>query len=124
MNAPNDRKYTKTHEWILEDGSAYKVGITDFAQHEMGDIVYVNLPEVGATLDIGGSLAEIESVKAVSEVYSPIAGEVLEVNDVLTNSPEKINEDAFGAWIAIIKGEPTSDTMNADEYAQAAKSEH
>jgi glycine cleavage system H protein len=91
--------YTESHEWVqfLEDGTAL-VGITDFAQHELGDLVYVNLPEVGDAVQAGKRFCDVESVKAVSDVYAPVNGVILEVNEELTDAPEKLNTDPYGAW--------------------------
>ena len=96
--------YTKDHEWaqIMEDGTVL-VGISDYAQKELGDLAYVELPEVGKEVSKGDVLCEVESVKAVSEVYAPVSGEVIEVNEELEDAPEKINEDPYDAWIAKIK---------------------
>lgn len=91
--------YTESHEWVelLEDGTAL-VGITDFAQHELGDLVYVNLPEVGDKVEAGKRFCDVESVKAVSDVYAPLSGVILEVNEELMDAPEKLNTDPYGAW--------------------------
>lgn len=91
--------YTESHEWVqfLEDGTAL-VGITDFAQHELGDLVYVNLPEVGDAVTAGKRFCDVESVKAVSDVFAPVNGVILEVNEDLTDAPEKLNTDPYGAW--------------------------
>ena len=91
--------YTVSHEWVemLEDGTAL-VGITDFAQHELGDLVYVNLPEVGDNVEAGKRFCDVESVKAVSDVYAPVSGVILEVNEELMDAPEKLNTDPYGAW--------------------------
>ena len=98
--------YTEEHEWIRVDGDQATVGITDFAQGQLGDIVFVELPEEGATLEAGDSFGTVESVKAVSDLYSPVGGEVVEVNEALNDNPEKINEDPYGdGWICLI--EPT-----------------
>jgi glycine cleavage system H protein len=98
---PTDYRYTKEHEWIKADGT---VGITDYAQHSLGDVVYVELPKVGAQLQAGKSFGTVESVKAVSELYSPASGEVVAVNDALASSPEKINQDPHGAaWLIKLK---------------------
>jgi glycine cleavage system H protein len=101
---PTDLRYTKDHEWVrLQDGIA-TVGITDYAQHELGDVVYVELPKVGAKLLAGKTLGTVESVKAVSEIYSPVAGEVTEVNSALSDTPETINNDPHGkAWLIKLK---------------------
>ena len=101
---PENLHYTKEHEWVRVDGEFAVVGITDHAQHELGDIVYVDLPKVGATLAQGKTFGSVESVKAVSDVYAPISGEVAEVNQVLADTPEKLNEDPHGeAWLVKIK---------------------
>jgi len=97
---PNDRRYTKEHEWVKVEGGEATVGITEFAQHELGDIVYVELPEIGRTVTAGEVLGTIESVKAVSELYAPVSGTITSVNTVLGDKPETINADAHGAgWI-------------------------
>jgi glycine cleavage system H protein len=104
MTYPDDRRYTKEHEWVRVEGDIGTVGITDHAQHELGDIVYVDVPKIGARVDQGKSLGSVESVKAVSEIYSPVSGEVTEVNGVLAQSPEKLNEDPHGAaWLVKIR---------------------
>lgn len=104
MAYPNDRKYTKEHEWIKVSGETGTVGITDYAQHALGDVVFVELPRVGAKLAASQSLGTVESVKAVSEIYSPVTGEVSEVNSTLTNAPETINQDPHGAaWLIKIR---------------------
>ena len=100
---PTNLKYTKDHEWIELSGEKGKVGITDYAQQQLGDVVYVELPEVGAKLKQGQSFGTIESVKAVSELYSPVSGEVVEVNAALKDKPETVNEDPHGSWMVVIK---------------------
>ncbi len=101
---PSDYRYTKEHEWIQVNGDAGTVGITDYAQHELGDVVFVELPKVGAKFQAGQAFGTVESVKAVSEIYSPISGEVTEVNGSLANEPEKINKDPHGAaWLIKLK---------------------
>ena len=116
----DDFLYTKEHEWIRVDDGEAAVGLTHHAQEELGDIVFVDLPEVGATLSAGDTLASVESVKAVSDVYAPASGEVIEVNETLTEKPELINEDPHGeGWIAKIKLTDKSELeglMSADEY--------
>src|SRR5215475_1019267 len=97
---PDNFRYTKEHEWVLVEGDAGTVGITDHAQSELGDIVYVDLPKVGANVEAGKSLGSVESVKAVSDIYSPVSGTIAEVNGVLADKPEKLNEDPHGAaWL-------------------------
>ena len=101
---PTDCRYTKEHEWIKLEGAMGTVGITDYAQHELGDVVFVELPKIGAKINAGQSFGTVESVKAVSEIYSPVSGEVAETNGVLANEPEKINQDPHGAaWLIKIK---------------------
>jgi glycine cleavage system H protein len=101
---PANLHYTKEHEWVRVEGDIGVVGITDHAQQELGDIVYVDLPKVGAHLDQGKTLGSVESVKAVSDIYAPVSGEVVEVNPLLTTAPEKLNEDPHGdAWLVKIK---------------------
>ena len=101
---PADYRYTKDHEWIKVDGSTGTIGITDYAQHELGDVVFVELPKVGAKVEAGKSFGTVESVKAVSEIFSPVSGEVAEINSLLANAPEKINQDPHGtAWLVRVK---------------------
>lgn len=104
MSYPENFRYTKEHEWILVEGDTGTVGITDHAQKELGDIVYVDLPKPGAAVEAGKTLGSVESVKAVSDIYSPVSGEVVAVNDLLASSPEKLNEDPHGAaWLVKIR---------------------
>ena len=101
---PMDFRYTKEHEWIKVDGAVGTVGITDYAQHELGDVVFVELQKVGAQLKAGQSLGTVESVKAVSEIFTPVGGEVMETNAALGDSPEKLNSDPHGsAWLVKIR---------------------
>ena len=101
---PEDRRYTKEHEWVKADGERARVGITDYAQNQLGDVVYLELPEKGRLLKAGETFGTVESVKAVSELYAPVAGEVVEVNAELVASPEAINTDPHGAgWMIAIK---------------------
>ncbi|WP_048152583.1 glycine cleavage system protein GcvH [Palaeococcus ferrophilus] len=119
--------YTKDHEWaqVLEDGTVL-VGISDYAQKELGDLAYVELPEVGTEVSKGDVLCEVESVKAVSEVYAPVSGEILEVNEELDDAPEKINEEPYEAWIAKLKPanleEELKELMDAEAYAKYLES--
>ncbi len=104
MKNPIDRKYTKEHEWIKIDGDVATVGITDFAQDQLTDVVFVELPDVGKQIEQNGNLCVVESVKSVSDVFSPISGEIVEVNKALENSPELVNKEPFeGGWIAKLK---------------------
>ena len=101
---PDNLRYTKEHEWVRVEGDTGVIGITDHAQKELGDIVYVDLPKLGAVIEAGKSLGSVESVKAVSDIYAPVSGEVIEVNGLLTPSPEKLNEDPHGeAWLVKMK---------------------
>ena len=99
MAYPTDAKYTKEHEWIKINGNTGAVGITDHAQNSLGDIVFVELPKVGATISAGKSFGTVESVKAVSDLYAPVSGTVTEINDALASAPEKINQDANNTWM-------------------------
>ena len=103
MAYPAGFKYTKDHEWIELTGDSGKVGITDYAQQQLGDVVYVELPEVGAKLKQGQSFGTIESVKAVSELYSPVTGEVVDVNSSLKDKPETVNKDPHSSWMIVVK---------------------
>jgi len=100
MQIPEDLRYSKDHEWVRLEGDQARVGITDYAQDALGDVVFVDLPEVGAAVAAGDSIAEVESTKSVSEIYAPVAGTVAEVNVDLADSPERLNEDPYGeGWI-------------------------
>jgi glycine cleavage system H protein len=118
MHLPEELRYTKSHEWVrTRDGGTVEVGLTDFAQQELGDIVFAGLPEPGDRLNAGDSFADIESVKAVSAVYSPLTGTVTEVNDALAASPELINEAPYEAWLIRAEGEiPGGELLTAEEY--------
>ena len=101
---PEEYRYTKEHEWVKQEGGVGVVGITHHAQSELGDIVYVDLPKVGAKVEMGKTLGSVESVKAVSDIYSPLSGEVIEINESLTTAPEKLNEDPHGAaWLVKLR---------------------
>ena len=119
MTIPAKIKYTKDHEWVRIERDTATFGITDPAQEALGDIVFVELPEIGREVNAGEAYAVVESVKAVSDVYAPLAGEVIEVNEALEGEPEKVNSDAYGAgWIAKIKitGDESVELMTDDEY--------
>lgn len=122
MEFPDGLKYSKEHEWVLVEGKTATIGITEYAQEELGDIVYVELPEVGEKVVKDDPFGAVESVKAVSDVYAPISGAVLEVNDVLPDSPETINDDPYGdGWmikVEISDMDDLKDLMSADEYAE------
>jgi glycine cleavage system H protein len=118
MNLENDRKYTSSHEWILDLGNgSYRVGLSDFAQHALGDIVFIDLPQVGDAVSAETSLGDIESVKAVSEVLSPVSGTVAAVNEELSAVPESINADPYGAWLIEVKDATAfAELMDASAY--------
>ena len=106
MLVPEDLRYTSDHEWARVDGTTVRVGITDYAQDALGDVVFVELPAEGTTVEQGGMLGEVESTKSVSEIYAPVAGTVVAVNDALADTPEQLNADPYGdGWICVI--EPT-----------------
>jgi glycine cleavage system H protein len=120
MSYPRDYRYTKEHEWVRFEGDLASVGITEYAQHELGDVVYVELPKPGTKLNAGESLGTVESVKAISDIYAPVSGEVAEVNSGLTETPETINKDPHGkGWLIKLKlANPAelSRLMNAADY--------
>lgn len=126
-NIPNDRLYSKDHEWAVVEGDLVRVGLTDFAQRQLGDVVYAELPKVGDRYEAGEPFGSVESVKAVSEVYVPVAGEVVEINDILNDSPESVNEDPYGdGWLVRLRTDGPADTgdlLSADEYADYIKEE-
>lgn len=115
---PTDYRYTKQHEWVKVDGAVGTVGITDYAQHELGDVVFVEMPKAGTKVKAGASFGTVESVKAVSEIYSPVSGEVTETNPLLSDAPEKINSDPHvAAWLIKLK---LDDPKEASELMDAA----
>lgn len=117
MDYPQGLRYTKTHEWLKEDGDTVLVGLTDFAQKELGDIVFINVPFEGDTVTIGTSFADVESVKAVSEVISPVSGTIVEVNETLVDTPEKINQEPYAAWIVRVGDVSQREALlSAEEY--------
>lgn len=119
MSYPEDRRYAKSHEWVLVDGNTATIGITNYAQEQLGDVVFVELPAVGSTLERDGAMGNIESVKAVSEVFAPVAGEVVEVNGALEARPELLNTDPHGeGWLVRVNMAPGSDAglLTAAEY--------
>ncbi|HZH99102.1 MAG TPA: glycine cleavage system protein GcvH [Fimbriimonadaceae bacterium] len=118
MNVPGDLKYTKSHEWVKIEGETATIGITDFAQSELGDVVFVELPNVGRSLQAGDTFGSVESVKTVSDVYAPVAGEVIETNEKLGAQSELINSDPYGdGWMVKIRlsGSPDG-LLDADAY--------
>jgi glycine cleavage system H protein len=124
---PENYRYTKEHEWLKLEGDTATVGITFHAQHELGDIVYVDLPRIGTKVEPGKSFGSVESVKAVSDVYAPVAGEVIEINEDLASAPEKLNQDPHGAaWLIklrIGKGTDLNNLLSAAEYQSYAGAE-
>jgi glycine cleavage system H protein len=121
---PADLKYTKDHEWVRLSGAGAQVGITDYAQKQLGDVVYLELPEVGRRFNKGDVFGTIESVKSVSELYCPVSGDVTEVNTALTEKPEKVNTDPHGSWMIALKiadSTETSGLLDAGQYEQLTK---
>ena len=122
MEFPEGLKYTKEHEWVLVEDRTATIGITEYAQQELGDIVYVELPEVGEKIVKDDPFGAVESVKAVSDIYAPVSGTVIEVNDTLPDSPETINDDAYGdGWMIRVEmsdADDLKDLMSAEEYAE------
>ena len=124
MNNPVSLQYSRSHEWMSQEDDIAVVGITDFAQHELGDVVFINLPEVGDKVTAGEAFGDVESVKAVSDLISPVSGTVLEINEELLDSPELLNDDPYANWI--IKVENVSDTeelLSAAAYADLCETE-
>jgi glycine cleavage system H protein len=122
MEIKANLKYAKTHEWVDVTGGTAKIGISDFAQSELGDLVFVELPEVGTEVACGKAFANVESVKAVSEIYSPVCGKVIAVNEELMDSPELINEKPYDAWFVEVEVKCVSDKLlDADGYATITK---
>jgi len=104
MHIPDDLRYSTDHEWIRVEGGAVRIGITDYAQDALGDVVFVDLPEVGATVEAAASISEVESTKSVSDIYAPVSGKITEVNTDLADTPERLNEDPYGeGWICVIE---------------------
>jgi glycine cleavage system H protein len=124
LNIPAELEYTRTHEWVRREGDVATVGITDHAQEELGDVVFIELPEEGASFDAGDSFGTIESVKAVSDLYAPVGGEVVEVNETLNDSPERVNEDPYGGgWMIRLRISDEGELLSADEYGQLLEEE-
>ncbi len=117
MDIKNDLLYSKSHEWAKVEGDIVTIGLTDYAVKELGDIVFIDLPEADFEVAEGDSVCEVESVKAVSEVYAPLSGNVCEVNAELADAPEKISDDPYGSWLFRINGKTGSDFLSAEEYA-------
>ncbi len=127
MDTPTDLKYTKDHEWVKIDGDIATIGITDHAQDSLGDVVFVELPDEGSDVATGEPFGVVESVKAVSDLYSPVSGVVTEINSAIMDSPEVVNEDAYGnAWLIKVQLEEVKDLddlMDADQYADYIEEE-
>jgi glycine cleavage system H protein len=125
LSVPEELQYTRSHEWVRTEGDTATIGITDHAQDELGDVVFVELPEVGATFDAGDSFGTVESVKAVSDLYTPVGGDVTEVNEALNDQPEKINEDPYGeGWMVKLRvSDEGSDLLSASDYEQFVEEE-
>jgi glycine cleavage system H protein len=124
MNIPGELEYTRTHEWVRREGDVATVGITDHAQDELGDVVFIELPEEGASFGAGDSFGTIESVKAVSDLYTPVGGEVIGVNETLNDSPERVNEDPYGGgWMIRLRISGEGELLSADEYEKLLEEE-
>ena len=124
MRVPEELQYTKSHEWVRTEGDTATIGITDHAQEELGDVVFVELPDEGDTFDAGESFGTVESVKAVSDLYAPVGGEVVEVNSALEDAPEKINEDPYGeGWIIKLRTSGEADLLSPEEYEKVVEEE-
>jgi glycine cleavage system H protein len=122
MNIPDDLRYSEEHEWVRVDGTRARIGITDYAQDALGDIVFIDLPEVGSEVEVGGQLGEVESTKSVSEIYAPLPGTVAAVNDALADAPETINQDPYGeGWICeleLASGAEPGGLLDAAAYTE------
>ena len=124
MNIPSNLQYSKSHEWIKEDGGLVEIGLTDHAQDQLGDLVFVNLPQVGEPVTAGEAFADVESVKAVSDVYSPVTGTVAQVNEALLDAPETINESPYEAWLIRVEAVTgREDLMDAAAYEDQVEKE-
>jgi glycine cleavage system H protein len=124
LSVPGDLQYTKTHEWVRREGDTATVGITDHAQDELGDVVFIELPEEGVSFGAGDAFGTIESVKAVSDLYAPVGGEVVEVNEALNDAPEKVNEDPYGeGWIIRLRVSGDGNLLSAEEYEKVLEEE-
>jgi glycine cleavage system H protein len=124
LNIPEDLQYTESHEWVRIEGDTATIGITDHAQDELGDVVFVELPDEGATFAAGESFGTVESVKAVSDLYTPVGGEVVEVNSALEDAPENINEDPYGeGWIVKLRTTDEADLLSPEEYEKVVEEE-
>jgi glycine cleavage system H protein len=124
LNIPEDLQYTSSHEWVRIEGDTATIGITDHAQDELGDVVFIELPGEGDIFDAGESFGTVESVKAVSDLYAPVGGEVVEVNTSLEDAPEKINEDPYGeGWMVKLRTSDEADLLSPEEYEKVVEEE-
>lgn len=126
-NIPTNLKYTKEHEWTLIEADTVTIGITDFAQSALGDIVFLEVPEVGSEIKTGSTFGVVESIKSVSDLYAPVSGEVVAKNADLEGSPEKINSDAYGSWLIKVKVKDTaefSNLLSAEQYQEFCNTAH
>jgi glycine cleavage system H protein len=124
LNIPEDLQYTKSHEWVRIECDTATIGITDHAQDELGDVVFIELPGEGDIFDAGESFGTVESVKAVSDLYAPVGGEVVEVNTSLEDAPEKINEDPYGeGWMVKLRTSDEADLLSPEEYEKVVEEE-
>ena len=124
MAVPEELQYTKTHEWVRREDDVATVGITEHAQDELGDVVFIELPEKGASFGAGDAFGTVESVKAVSDLYAPVGGEVVEVNEALNDAPEKINEEPYGdGWIIRLRVSEEADLLAAGDYEKLLEEE-
>ena len=120
MNVPDNLRYTADHEWVRQEGDRWRVGITDYAQDALGDVVFVQLPEPGTEVAAGASFSEVESTKSVSDIYAPVSGTIVEVNSELADAPQRLNEDPYGeGWICVIEvsdANAAGELLDADAY--------
>ena len=124
MELREELLYSKSHEWVKEEGDIAVIGLTDYAQSELGDLVFVNLPEEGDEISVGEAFSDVESVKAVSDVYAPVSGTVCEINEELMDAPEKINEEPYEAWFVKVKDiTEKEELLSAEEYKAFVESE-
>ena len=124
MELREELLYSKSHEWVKEEGDVAGIGLTDYAQSELGDLVFVNLPEEGDEISVGEAFSDVESVKAVSDVYAPVSGTVCEINEELMDAPEKINEAPYEAWFVKVKDiTEKEELLSAEEYKAFVESE-
>lgn len=123
-NIPAELKYSKSHEWVKEENGVYTIGLTDYAQSALGDIVFINLPEEGDSVSAGDTFSDVESVKAVSDVFSPVTGTVCAVNEALLDDPAQVNEAPYEAWLIQVRDvTATEDLLDADGYADVVAAE-